>query len=173
MAIIKMYLSAGTQTVINDDVDKTIKKWSKYYKVEEALVRAVCEQESQYVPFALRYESHLKRAKWYLATIPDRYKDDKYAYCSMGYMQVLFGTARSYGFKGTPHDLLSADNSIRYGVRHLAQLIKSYYNIERVISAYNQGTPKKSKATGKFHNQSYVNSVLKYYKRFGGRVSIR
>ena len=170
MPILKMYVSFDTEKILKEEIKSAINKYNVEYGVEKALIKAIIMKESSDNPFAMRYEKHLKKANWYLKNIPGKYKDSKFAYCSMGCMQILYGIAKSYGFKGTPHELLNPDTSVKYGVRHLKELIKRYYYLDRVISAYNQGTPATVVKTGKFKNQSYVDGVLTFYKGLHGRV---
>lgn len=164
------YISADTEKIIHDKYEAAAKKYSKKFKVDTALIRAITQVESVFNPFAVRFEPHLKRAKWYTNTIPEKYKDDQYAYCSMGYMQVLYGIARDYGFKGTPQDLMSPDNSVHYGTKHLANFLKRWKKVEDAISAYNQGRPRKDKDTGEYKNQRYVDDVMRFYRQFGGQL---
>ena len=168
MPNINTYLSKNTFKMVNDEKDTLIKKYSEEFGVEESLIRAIISQESNDYPFACRIENHLRKQKWYLKTIPSKYKKDPYAYCSMGYMQILYGVARDYGFKGSPIELMLGENSIKYGVRHLQQLGKRYKQVDSVISAYNQGSDRKFPAghaySGKFRNKEYVAAVLKRIK---------
>lgn len=174
MPTIKMHISKDTNFMLNTKLEAAIEKYTKLYKIDIILVRAIIDQESNGKPLAIRVENHLKKAKWYKRLIPEKYRNENFAYCSMGYMQVLYGIARSYGFKGSPHDLLTEDNSIRYGVRHLKELYKRYSNTEDVISAYNQGVPRKHprkhKLAGKYRNQSYVTSVLKKMEKLTAAI---
>jgi soluble lytic murein transglycosylase-like protein len=172
----RYYISAVTNNIITKEISHYIEYYSKEYGVEKALIEAIIMQESKENPTAMRYEPHLTKAKWYLKLLTEEQKKDPFSYFSMGSMQVLFGIAKHHGFKGTPHELLNPKYSIAYGVIYLKDLIDRYYNIEDVISSYNQGSPKKyktGKQAGQYHNQiRYVNPVLKYYKQFGGSIKV-
>lgn len=161
----KYYISAETDEVIRGKYLVAVEKYSQKFKVEKALIRAIVTVESQNNPFAMRYEPHLKKTEWYTNTLPEKYREDKYSYCSMGFMQVLFGIARSLGFKGTPQDLMDPDHSVHYGTKHLANFLKKYSKMEDAISSYNQGKPRKT-ADGKYKNQYYVTSVMRFYKQY-------
>lgn len=168
MAVLSVYLSAETLDVLTKDVELYSKKFAEEYKVELALVKAIIRQESNNDTNAMRYEKHLRKQIWYTKLLTADEKTNTYSYFSMGCMQVLFGIAKSEGFKGKPYELLEPKLSIAYGVLHLKTLIHRYYYLDQVISAYNQGTPKKDDK-GKFCNQYYVDRVLKYYKEYGGK----
>ena len=166
------YISTATDKILSKEFEKYTKYFAKQYKMDSALIRAIVEKESRDYFGAIRYEKHLRKAKWYLKTLTKEEKKDSFSYCSLGKMQVLFGIAKSYGFKGKPFELLEPKNSLVYGVMHLNKLIKRYEDISKAVSAYNQGTPRKwisGKKKGQFVNQAYVDDVLKYYKKFGGK----
>lgn len=161
--------NSETTAILQENIDAIVKIECKKNGVEEALVKAIIKQESQYKPYSARYEKHLKKAAWYMAHIPDELKDNKLAYCSMGCMQVMYGTARWLCFQGTPDELMNPWHNIKYGVQYIKWLTEKYYRIDYVISAYNQGSPRKS--GGKLKNyDNYVKPVLKYYAEFGGVV---
>jgi len=175
MATLTLYLSNATDTLIREDIDVWIDKYAKKYKLEPALVHAICLQESQKKFAAIRVEPHLKTKGWYLQEIPKYYRKDPYAYCSMGVMQVLFGVARHNGYRGRPFDLIRPKNSIRFGCKILSNLIDKHYYLDKVVSSYNQGSPRMKYVTvrGKrkkvFRNQDYVDSVMEFYKKLGGK----
>jgi soluble lytic murein transglycosylase-like protein len=164
----RYYISAETEEIIIDKQSQAIAEYSKKFNVEVPLIQAVIKVESIFNPFAVRYEKHLKDKEWYTNLIPRRYKKDKYAYCSMGYMQILYGVARSYGFRGSPQALMDPDKSIRYGTEHLSMYLKKYKRFDSAISSYNQGSPRRQ-TNGQYRNQTYVNAVKKYYLMFGGK----
>ena len=103
-------------------------------------------------------------------------------------MQMLFGIAKSEGFRGKPEDLNQIDTALDYGIKHLRKLIIKYWKLEDVISAWNQGVLKKSNGKyykckyidsnkdgikqhwEKFKNWRYVSRVKKYYIYFGGSI---
>lgn len=163
-----IFLSADTNTMLTEMIEKSITTYCEKYKVEVALVKAIIEQESKFNPFAMRVENKLTNQDWYNKLLTEREKKNKYSYCSLGIMQVLYGIAKSEGYKGNQYALLgNVSSGIEFGVKHLASITKKYYYIESVISAYNCGVPKKEK--GKFINQDYVDKVLINYKKFVGK----
>lgn len=176
MITLKTFLGDNTANIIKNEVEIAIKKYSKECGVDEKLIRAIIAQESAGVPHAVRYEPQLRKAEWYRKTLPEQYKEDFHAYCSMGYMQVLYGIAVSYGFKGSPHDLLSEDNSIKYGVLHLKKLTKTYAVLNDAIASYNMGSPKKfgpdNPRHGEYINNDYVLSVNSFLNKTSGIVGL-
>jgi len=159
MLSMKVFYSNATETVLENDINAQIEKWSAKYELAENVVRAVIATESSYQPWALRYEPHLKKTTWYTNAVPDEQKSNDYAYFSMGLMQVLYGVAVDLGFKGTPFELMDPTNSIQYGCKHLANLKRRWPDITDYISAYNQGSPRKTEE-GLYQNQAYVEKVM-------------
>lgn len=163
---------AATNNIINEIIDLEINRASQEYQVEKALIRAIIKQESKFRPYSVAYESHLPKAEWYLRNIPEIYKENKLSYCSFGLMQVLFGTATWLGYQGTPEGLQSIEENIKYGCKYLRWLIAKYYNLHDVISAYNQGSPKKDVVYGgpdRYCNHAYVDAVYQNYLEYGGK----
>ena len=170
MPTITKYVSSKTNTNIKNDIQHQARYFSKDLGVELALVLAIIKQESQFVDDAKRFEPHLKDAKWHNKWLSDEEQKIDYSYYSMGVMQVLFAIAKSYGFKGAPHELLNPKLSIAYGTMHLRKLIKDHYYLADVISVYNYGSVAKDNK-GKYKNQKYVENVYKYYKAYGGKIN--
>lgn len=81
-----------------------------------------------------------------------------------GLMQVRETTAQMLGFSGDPDQLYNPATNIRYGTAYLDWQLKRYAStsdpVSFAVSAYNAGTAEAKK--GKFRNQSYVESVIKY-----------
>jgi hypothetical protein len=144
---------------------------TKKITIEPALIKAIVYQECQGKPYSIRYEKHLKTNQQYVYNIPLRYREDKLSYCSLGASQVLYGTARWLGFRKEPAELLLSKHNIKYCIKYIKYLIERYWQIDKVISSYNQGSPRKNKQR-KFKNQKYVNSVFKYYQKYDGKIKI-
>jgi soluble lytic murein transglycosylase-like protein len=84
---------------------------------------------------------------------------------SRGLMQVLEGTARELGV-ANPLTLFQPTVGIDAGVHYFAKQLRRYgSNVGHAIAAYNAGTAYVGKATGKYKNQSYVTSVLKWLEQ--------
>ncbi len=167
-----------TNLIIIDKMEFTIEKYADKYKIEPALIKAFIKQESNFKQYSIRHEKHLKTNESYSNNIPKKYKNDKYAYSSVGCTQILYGTARWQGFRGTPEELFIFENCIKYSCKYIRYLIKRFWMIEKVIASYNMGSPRtyynKTLKTNIFKNQfNYVNPVLKFYKQFGGKLDVR
>ena len=164
----KFFISSSTNEMVNTIVDHYVHYYAKEYDVEEALIRAVIKQESNGIFNVLRFECHLEKAGWYVRWLSDEESKDPFAFCSMGLMQVMFGVAKSYGYKGEPLGLLHPCQAIAYGTLHLSKLMKRF-NLKDAISAYNQGGPYRHESgskKGEYKNQDYVDKVTGYYERY-------
>lgn len=167
--------NATTNNIIQEKILYYINYYCKEYstkkiKIDPDLIMAIVKKECSFQPYSIRYEKHLIKNKKYVYWIPKKHRKDKLSYSSLGAGQVLYGTARSMGFKGEPADLLLCKNSIKYCVKYIKDLIKRYYILEDVISSYNQGSPRKNK-NGKLKNyDNYVNPVIVFYYQFKGKI---
>jgi len=170
MATFSMYINGATNEMLGAKIDERLDFWASHFNLERALVHAVAQVESKKKFAAIRVEPHLKRAKWYRRVLPEEQLTNDLAYCSMGLMQVLYGVAVDQGFQGTPMELMDIDNAIEHGCIKLSKLIKAHFYLNKVISSYNQGSPRKTRVDGKlvFKNQGYVDKVLKAYRKLGG-----
>ncbi len=131
----------------NATLNKIIDYFGKKESVDPALVKAVIRQESNFIPTAYRFEPHLREA-------------------SYGLMQTLESTARLLGFTGDPIRLFNPSLSIKYGTEYLRDLMAKFGgNIKDTLSGYNGG-PGSVRRGGPYHNQSYVDSVYKYYQYY-------
>lgn len=120
--------------------------YAKKHGLRPALIQAVVTQESGWNPRAYRAEPHLKDA-------------------SRGLGQILFNTARQYGFRGKAEDLFNPSINLDWTALILARLWKKYRNLNDVFAAYNAGSPRKNKS-GAYINQKYVNSVNSLYRSY-------
>jgi len=156
---------------INKIVEYECEKQStKNITLEPALIKAIIMQECKYKPYSARYEKHLKKQEWYMEHIPEEHRTNEFSYHSLGPMQVMYGTARWLGFKGTPEELMNPYENIKYGVKYIKWLIKKHYRIDYVISTYNWGHIEKDESGVLMNYRKYVRPVLNYYRSFGGKV---
>jgi len=86
-----------------------------------------------------------------------------------GLMQIRVTTAQMLGFSDDPDLLLNPSINIRYGAQYLdwqrQRFMDQFDPISWAVSGYNAGTPQIDR--GKFRNQEYVDSVIRYrYPRF-------
>ncbi len=146
--------------------------------VDAVLVAALCRAESGCYPGAVRYEAD------YLYTIapvsleagvrPVECSLETEAIlqrCSLGLMQVMGATARELGFKGWLTGLLEPETGVRWGVKYLQHQHRRYfslYGLDAVIAAYNAGSMRTRKS-GEFVNQAYVDRVRRVRQRLNGQ----
>ncbi len=177
MPLISTYLSKDTVSDLEAKKDAAILHAHETHGIEIALIRALIKTESDNYHAASRIEKHLMKATWYTNTLSDEERKDSNSYYSIGYMQILFGTAKHHGYKGTPEGLMWPKNGIYWGTKHFKKCAIRFKKLEDAISAYNQGTNRKDiydkdgdGDTDEFANQHYVDKVLKYYKKYGGKI---
>lgn len=148
-----------------------IKKEAQARQLPESIVLAIVEVESNFNPFAVRYEPHYRYAKVIQGLKPHDCSIETEIMLqktSFGLFQIMGGTARYMGFNGWLTKLLIPTINVRYGVLWLSKLYKKYaveYGLDGVIAAYNAGSPRK-KEDGSFVNQKYVDEVLEKARKY-------
>ena len=174
-----IYMSGLTNAMLIAMKNGAISRYSKKYKLDSRLVRAICSVESDRNALAIRIERHLKKAIWYKKTLFGIEVVRDYHHCSFGYMQIMFGTARHIGYLGTPFGLLNPEKAIKFGTKFLARCIKRYKgNVWDGVAAYNQGNNRYFDVNKngikdedeKYRNQIYVDKVQKHFILYGGIV---
>lgn len=136
------------------------------FDIEAELALAIAQVESGLEPFTARYEPRWKY--WYkvgefasgLGITRDTEKI--FQATSWGLMQVMGTVARELGFDRHLTELTNPRYNVIVGVQKLKELHDQWRDTEAVISAYNQGSPRKA-ADGTFKNQAYVSKVMKQY----------
>ena len=109
------------------------------HQVPAHVVAAVIKAESDGKADAFRYEPGFYQR--YLAHLPE-YADanPRRVAASYGLMQVMYTTAVEVGYIGPPEGLFLPLESIEYGCRYLAQLLRwADGDVARAIAAYNGG----------------------------------
>ena len=122
--------------------------------LQPALVLAVVEQESNFQPWAIRYEDGFYRRYIQPLILKGEVKSDTEARAratSWGVMQVMGQVAREIGFKGKYlSELCDPPIGIYFGCRHLShKLTLSTGDIKRTLLSYNGGA-----------NQKYPDEVI-------------
>ena len=126
-----------------------------------ALVRAFCEVESAFNPWAVRYEPGYR---WLVGNEVDLTATERtMQMTSWGLMQVMGAVAREHGFTGPIPQLCDPIIGLRYGCLHLNKLHARYVLWPDTIAAYNAGTPRM--VQGQYVNQTYVDRVDAAWKR--------
>jgi soluble lytic murein transglycosylase-like protein len=139
-----------------------VEEVSKVYKIDSVLLSAIISVESGWNTKVMRYE---RGYKW-LVRPPDYAHALGISYdtevvmqmCSYGLCQIMGGKAREQGFKGYLTDLLDPEQNLIQGCIFLSALASKYGYEPDIISAYNQGSPRKTDG-GLYLNQRYVDSV--------------
>ncbi len=123
-------------------IDQHIRTAADLYQLEEALIRAVIRQESN---FRLDAVSH-KGAQ--------------------GLMQLMPGTAKLYRVT----DPFDARQNIHAGARHLRYLLQRYqYDLDLALAAYNAGETAVSRYQGippYPETEAYVQAVKGWYRQY-------
>lgn len=116
-----------------------IEQIAAQYALDPNLVEAVVLAESSGRTDAFRFEPvfferYLKDKPEYAGQNPRRVSS------SYGLMQVMYPTAKQYGFAGPPEFLFVPETGLRFGCEHLAALIAwANGNIRQAVAAYNGG----------------------------------
>jgi len=82
---------------------------------------------------------------------------------SWGLMQVMGGLARELGHTTHLTELCDPVVGLNYGCKYIKRLQETYDKRTDVISAYNQGSPRKTKG-GFYRNEAYVDKVSSYIR---------
>jgi hypothetical protein len=121
-----------------------VDKWAVQVGISQSLILAVIQQESGGNANAFRYEPTYEKS--YILASSDRLNickklgiSTRDGATSWGLMQLMFFTAYGYGAK-TIQMLLDPDQNIRFGVAHLAAMIKTHGSKEAALAAYNGGS---------------------------------
>ena len=101
--------------------EEIIETASRRWGVPVQWVAGVVGAESSFLPASKTWEAAVEEYSW-------------------GPMQILGSTAREMGFTGALEGLSEPGESIEYGTKYLASLIRRYgLDFDAVISAYNRG----------------------------------
>lgn len=132
--------------------------------LDPVLVAAIIQQESAGNTWAFRFEPGFRWFSDYVNPACSRTTERNAQATSWGLMQIMGAVARE---RGCTAPFLSAlcdpTVGLEYGCRHLAWLKGRGYTLHEVISAYNQGSPRRL-PSGDFANMEYVNGVLAHMK---------
>ena len=130
------------------------------YDLDPYLIAAICEVESRFDTFAIRYEPHYR---WLFGEelSPTETISQK---TSWGLMQVMGAVARERGLRSKYLSVLTTPKiGIRFGCAHLAWFRdKKGYSGDDMIAAYNAGSPRKK--SGIYLNQGYVDKVNRRFQ---------
>jgi len=147
----------GAVVLSSSTLEPIIIEMGKKYNVEPALIKAHIKAESNWDINASRYEAHKKDASW-------------------GLMQLLLATAREVlgNSNLTTTQLIQPRVNIEAGTKFIRQNINRWGNLRDAIAAYNAGSPRLNKKTGKYVNAPYVDKVYNsylMYKKLGFAIT--
>ncbi len=144
-----------------------IKNIADLYKVDVKLVTAIVMVESSGQTCATRYEPKYKYTHDTFVFADNinvtQMTEEMHQKTSWGLMQVMGGLARELGHHGHLTELCDPVIGLNYGTKHIKNLQEQYYTKEDVVSAYNQGSPRKTKG-GLYKNERYVDKVMRLYR---------
>lgn len=108
--------------------------------VEPELVCAVCEQESSWNPWAVRYEPAFF-ARYVQPQFLTDATEAQLRAVSWGLMQIMGETAREEGFKGHIASLCDPQTGLDAGIEHLKRMLsRSGGNWPIALNLYNGGS---------------------------------
>lgn len=147
---------------MNDDVLESVTTFARQFGIDPDLVRAIVEHESNGECFKPRYEPawrHLYEPRTF-SVLRGISMQTEVALQSMswGPMQVMGSVARELGFRGDLPELCSLSKGLTYGCMKLRALLDRYTEVQ-AISAYNQGSPRKSVGGLYMNSSGYVDPI--------------
>lgn len=142
-------------------------KWSKLIwdvaaglKLDPALISALVQVESLRDPWAVRYEGNYRWLVDFKHPLVTSATERNAQKSSWGLMQIMGAVARERGFKGPfLSQLCDPREGLYWGGVFLRHLFDRGYTEHEVISAYNQGKPRRTLG-GQYRNQAYVDKVV-------------
>ncbi len=140
----------------------------KGYGIDFTIMAAICETESNWNPYATRYEARFK----YISEIQgyarvnhitvDTEKIQQMT--SWGIGQIMGATARSMGYSGPLVRLCEPELGLEYACMYFKNNCDRFPSNDRKIAAYNAGSPRYDRH--KLTNQVYVDLVMSKCKNY-------
>ena len=156
-----------------------IKQSAKEASIDPLLVAAFIQQESNWNPWAIRFEKKFYEKfvlqqpnatlqKWnpFLKTGVPTIETERWLLgSSFGLMQIMGLTARENGFHGQYlSELCNPLTGIQFGIRYLKTKLDIYEG-DDAIAAYNAGSPILQSGKTAYINQKYVDDVKAKYEQ--------
>ena len=114
-------------------------KHASKYGLDVAMVCAVCEQESDWNPWAVRYEPAFYE-RYIFAMSSLTATEMRSRAMSWGLMQIMGQTAREFGYEGTfLSELCDPDMGVDVACRKLQKCFEAHGADENGLLAYNGG----------------------------------
>jgi len=159
---------------MNPEIMQIEEEWARLVALAEAcalakgldptMVRAICQVESDWNPWAARHEPAWKWL-WYPRENADQLHltqptEQVCQMTSWGLMQIMGAVARERGFTGHLTALCKPEVGLEYGCRQLVWLRTFAGDDADLIAAYNGGRGSMKKLpSGMYPNQRYVDKV--------------
>ncbi len=126
---------------MNDELIAIAKTQAALWSIDPALVCAICEQESSWDPWSIRYEpAFFDRYIAKMATTLSPTEAHSRA-ISWGLMQIMGETARENGFSANMASLCDPATGIAAGIQQLKKLlIRSAGNVPIALNLWNGGS---------------------------------
>lgn len=138
----------NSMSITVDELKRKAKEAAGIYGLDGALVCAVIEQESNWIPWAIRYEPEFQ--KRYVDRLGFSPTETVARSISWGLMQLMGQVARELGFTTKLASLCDPDNGIEWGCKHLKNRIEAHGgDIRAGLLAWNGGG-----------NKSYPDEVI-------------
>ena len=149
-----------------DELKQVVLYTADKYHVDANLIKAIITIESNWQPYAFRYEVNYQ----YLVNVVEcasksgisTNSETILQKSSFGLMQLMGANFRSLGYLDLLTKCFDPQINIDYGCKHFKETCDKYPIITDKIAAYNAGSPKKN-AAGLYLNQDYVTKVLCVY----------
>jgi len=153
------------------ELETLAEKYAKESNIDTDLVYSIISVESGWNVYAMRYEPTYKWL-YYPRVFAEKlaiteFTEEHLQKFSYGIMQLMGAVCREYGFEKELVKMIEPENNLIIGCKFIKKLFDKYGNENDVISAYNQGSNKKTE-TGSYKNQLYcdkVHSFLRNYRR--------
>ncbi len=115
-------------------------KWGAKFQLEPTMICAVCEQESSWNPYAVRFEEAFEE-RYIKPALPAAPTTKELCEAmSFGLMQIMGETAREFGFSGAFFtQLCDPDTGVEFGCRKLLRCFSIHGADEQGLLAYNGG----------------------------------
>lgn len=150
-----------------------ITQYAEQFNVPAELISSICEVESHWNPYAIRFEpmyqyydgqKAMKDAKRLFITYETEIMLLK---SSIGLCQVMGALARELGHESHLLELTDPKLNLFLASKHLGRLFKKYHGyLDDVIAAYNAGSPQRDTSNGQYKNQTYVNKVKNLLEKY-------
>jgi soluble lytic murein transglycosylase-like protein len=152
------------------DLEKLVDDVTEKYDLDESWIKAIITQESQWKPWAIRYEPN------YVWTYkPELFsKNPLISYAtelasqkmSWGLGQIMGALAREQGHTGFIAELIKPEINIKHICLRLVDLKKYSNEAPDIFAMYNGGPGARIKINSRYRNESYVNAVMTHLQKY-------